>query len=105
MLHMHGDLHKVWSLIRQHAMPCAQEEYKDLVAWWKEQLGSAVSGVKVSNRLATSPAAVSTSKYGWNANMERIMKSQVHNTTPFSLPTACLGPRMPRPCTCLPSAA
>lgn len=56
---------------------CAQEEYKDLVAWWKEQLGSAVSGVKVSNRLATSPAAVSTSKYGWNANMERIMRSQV----------------------------
>ena len=27
-----------------------QEEYKDLVAWWKELLGSAVSAVKVSNR-------------------------------------------------------
>ena len=54
-----------------------QEEFKDTVAWWKEVLGSAVSSVKVSNRLASSPAIVLTSKYGWSANMERIMKAQV----------------------------
>ena len=54
-----------------------QEDFKDTVAWWKEVLGSAVSSVKVSNRLASSPAIVLTSKYGWSANMERIMKAQV----------------------------
>ncbi|CAK0784732.1 hypothetical protein CVIRNUC_007936 [Coccomyxa viridis] len=53
-----------------------KEEFKDTVAWWKEVLGSAVSSVKVSNRLASSPAIVLTSKYGWSANMERIMKAQ-----------------------------
>ena len=31
-------------------MRMLQEEYKDLVAWWKELLGSAVSAVKISNR-------------------------------------------------------
>ena len=54
-----------------------QEEFKDVVAWWKEVLGSAVTAVKVSARLASSPAIVVTSKYGWSANMERIMKAQV----------------------------
>ena len=54
----------------------AQEEFKDVLAWWKELLGGAVGQVKVSARLATSPAIVVTGKYGWSANMERIMKSQ-----------------------------
>lgn len=53
-----------------------KELFKDLVAWWKEVLGSAVSTVKVSSRLATSPAIVVTSQYGWSANMERIMRAQ-----------------------------
>ena len=35
-----------------------------------------VENVKVSNRLASTPCIVVTSKYGWSANMERIMKSQ-----------------------------
>lgn len=56
-----------------------QEEFKDLTKWWKEQLGSDVIGVKVSKRLANTPVVVVTSKHGWSANMERIMKAQVLN--------------------------
>ena len=47
------------------------------MAWWSDLLGQAVTAVKVSDRLATSPAIVVTSQYGWSANMERIMKAQV----------------------------
>ena len=54
-----------------------QEEYKPLVAWWKELLGRDVSSVKVSRRLAKSPAIVVASQHGWTANMERIMRAQV----------------------------
>ena len=32
--------------------------------------------MKLSNRLVTTPCSVVTSKYGWSANMERIMKAQ-----------------------------
>merc|ERR1712070_1323691 len=54
-----------------------KEEFKDLTKWWKTMLGSEeVEAVKVSNRLSTSPCIVVTSKYGWSANMERIMKAQ-----------------------------
>ena len=54
-----------------------QDKYKELTAWWKDVLGTSVTGVKVSSRLAKSPAIVVTSQYGWSANMERIMRSQV----------------------------
>ncbi|XP_047325538.1 endoplasmin homolog [Impatiens glandulifera] len=55
-----------------------KESYKELTKWWKGALGSEnnVDDVKVSNRLADSPCVVVTSKYGWSANMERIMQSQ-----------------------------
>ena len=58
-----------------------QDLFKELTAWWKEVLGSEVTGVKVSSRLATSPAIVVTSQYGWSANMERIMKAQALGDT------------------------
>ena len=44
--------------------------------WWKELLGGDVSSVKVSRRLAKSPAIVVTGQYGWSANLERIMRAQ-----------------------------
>ncbi|KAL9260596.1 Endoplasmin-like protein [Drosera capensis] len=54
-----------------------KESFKELTQWWKSALaGDNVDDVKISNRLADTPCVVVTSKYGWSANMERIMKSQ-----------------------------
>ncbi|VVA22407.1 PREDICTED: endoplasmin [Prunus dulcis] len=54
-----------------------KESYKELTKWWKNALASDnVDDVKLSNRLADTPCVVVTSKYGWSANMERIMQSQ-----------------------------
>lgn len=54
-----------------------KESFKDLTKWWKGALASEnVDDVKISNRLADTPCVVVTSKFGWSANMERIMKSQ-----------------------------
>jgi heat shock protein beta len=54
-----------------------KESYKDLTKWWVNLLSDElVESVKVSNRLADTPAVVVTSKYGWSANMERIMQAQ-----------------------------
>ncbi|KAL0347490.1 UNVERIFIED_CONTAM: Endoplasmin [Sesamum calycinum] len=54
-----------------------KETFKELTKWWKGALASEnVDDVKISNRLSGSPCVVVTSKYGWSANMERIMQSQ-----------------------------
>jgi len=54
-----------------------KEAFKTFVTWWKNKLPEeAVEAVKVSNRLSTTPCVVVSSKYGWSANMERIMKAQ-----------------------------
>ncbi|KAI9109296.1 hypothetical protein K1719_019919 [Acacia pycnantha] len=54
-----------------------KESFKDLTKWWKKALSSEnVDDVKISNRLDNTPCVVVTSKYGWSANMERIMQSQ-----------------------------
>ncbi|KAG8632332.1 endoplasmin homolog [Manihot esculenta] len=54
-----------------------KESFKDLTKWWKDVLASEnVDDVKISNRLDNTPCVVVTSKYGWSANMERIMQSQ-----------------------------
>eukprot|EP00899_Mesostigma_viride_P016157 jgi/Mesvir1/24542/Mv21880-RA.1 len=53
-----------------------RDAFKPLTKWWKEQLGSDLEAVKLSDRLSESPCVVVTSKYGWSANMERIMRAQ-----------------------------
>jgi len=54
-----------------------KESFKELTNWWKDVLSSEnVDSVKLSNRLADTPCVVVTSKYGWSANMEKIMQSQ-----------------------------
>ncbi|QCD98732.1 endoplasmin homolog [Vigna unguiculata] len=54
-----------------------KESFKDLTKWWKSTLSKDnVDDVKISNRLDNTPCVVVTSKYGWSANMERIMQSQ-----------------------------
>ncbi|KAL3683593.1 hypothetical protein R1sor_001615 [Riccia sorocarpa] len=54
----------------------AEQEYRLLCDWMKQQLGDKVAKVKISNRLASSPCVLVSGKFGWSANMERIMKAQ-----------------------------
>ncbi|KAL6845943.1 hypothetical protein ACP4OV_023391 [Aristida adscensionis] len=54
-----------------------RESFKALTEWWKKALeGENVESVKISNRLHNTPCVVVASKYGWSANMERIMQAQ-----------------------------
>lgn len=54
----------------------AEKELKPLMDFVKSTLGEKIERVEVSRRLSDSPVALVTSKFGWTANMERIMKSQ-----------------------------
>ena len=53
------------------------EQLKSLTDFMAKTLGEKVEKVVVSQRLADSPCALVTSKFGYSANMERIMKTQV----------------------------
>ena len=53
-----------------------EEEYKSLTDWMQGELVGKVEKVTVSKRLTDTPCVLVTSKFGWSANMERIMKAQ-----------------------------
>lgn len=53
------------------------EQLQTLTDFMAKVLGEKVEKVTVSQRLADSPCALVTSKFGYSANMERIMKTQV----------------------------
>lgn len=57
-----------------------QKEYENrfevFTNWLKDLLGEKVEKVEVSSKLESIPAVLATSKYGYSATMERIMKSQ-----------------------------
>ena len=55
------------------------KEFQGVVDFLKQALGEKVEKVSVSDRLTDSPCALVTSKFGWSANMERIMKGQVRS--------------------------
>ena len=51
-------------------------KYKDLIEFIKKTLEKEVKEVKLSKRLKESPCCLTTSEFGWTANMERIIKAQ-----------------------------
>eukprot|EP00192_Tetraselmis_astigmatica_P006915 CAMPEP_0117671480 /NCGR_PEP_ID=MMETSP0804-20121206/13356_1 /TAXON_ID=1074897 /ORGANISM="Tetraselmis astigmatica, Strain CCMP880" /LENGTH=790 /DNA_ID=CAMNT_0005479943 /DNA_START=52 /DNA_END=2424 /DNA_ORIENTATION=+ len=58
------------------ATEAAAKEFEPMLGWMKETLGDKVEKVVISKRLRDSPCILVTSKFGWSANMERIMKTQ-----------------------------
>ncbi|KAL9243979.1 hypothetical protein vseg_017804 [Gypsophila vaccaria] len=53
-----------------------KEEFKTTCDWMKKRLGDKVASVQISYRLSSSPCVLVSGKFGWSANMERLMKSQ-----------------------------
>jgi heat shock protein beta len=53
-----------------------QKKFHQLCLFIKNVLGEKVEKVTLSTRLDSSPCVLVTSKFGWSANMEQIMKAQ-----------------------------
>jgi heat shock protein beta len=47
----------------------------------KRNLGDKVAKVQISKRISSSPCVLVSGKFGWSANMERIMKAQTLGDT------------------------
>uniref|UniRef100_A0A0C9S9G4 TSA: Wollemia nobilis Ref_Wollemi_Transcript_893_3041 transcribed RNA sequence n=1 Tax=Wollemia nobilis TaxID=56998 RepID=A0A0C9S9G4_9CONI len=61
-----------------------REDEKECVVlcdWMKQQLGEKVAKVQISKRLSSSPCVLVAGKFGWSANMERLMKAQTLGDT------------------------
>jgi len=56
------------------------EKYEPLIKWMGEEaLKDHILRAEISERLTNSPCALITSKFGWTANMQRIIQSQTHS--------------------------
>lgn len=53
-----------------------KQEFSLTIDWIKKRLGDKVASVQISNRLSSSPCVLVSGKFGWSANMERLMKAQ-----------------------------
>ncbi|KAA0046053.1 heat shock protein 90-6 [Cucumis melo var. makuwa] len=53
-----------------------KQEFGQTCDWIKKRLGDKVAGVQISSRLSSSPCVLVAGKFGWSANMERLMKAQ-----------------------------
>ncbi|GAV78358.1 HSP90 domain-containing protein/HATPase_c_3 domain-containing protein [Cephalotus follicularis] len=53
-----------------------KQEFGPTCDWIKNRLGDKVASVQISNRLSSSPCVLVSGKFGWSANMERLMKAQ-----------------------------
>ncbi|KAL6538841.1 hypothetical protein OROMI_025167 [Orobanche minor] len=58
-----------------------KKEYTLLCDWIKQQLGDKVAKVQISKRLSSSPCVLVSGKFGWSANMERLMRAQTLGDT------------------------
>ena len=58
------------------------ERFEPLLKWMGEEaLKDHILKAEISERLTNSPCALITSKFGWTANMQRIIQSQTHSKT------------------------
>ncbi|CAN4110169.1 unnamed protein product [Withania somnifera] len=58
-----------------------KQEFGQTCDWIKKRLGDKVASVQISNRLSCSPCVLVSGKFGWSANMERLMKAQTVGDT------------------------
>ncbi|WOL09230.1 heat shock protein 90-6, mitochondrial [Canna indica] len=58
-----------------------KQEFGHMCDWIKKRLGNKVASVQVSSRLSRSPCVLVSGKFGWSANMERLMKAQTMGDT------------------------